>query len=180
MPLAGTGRLFALQTKNWWSQLKTAGSAIYANRHYLELYRSWHVDRLVQGDFKTEQGKEKKCTIIGDVYIHPSATVDTTATVRMQKYICFAGKIGCIEASPTTRSTLPSLHISDNFTIIMKNQMKYLHFMLFIPCMFSQLMYQPANALNTTFGEYQTSTHFGTWVPCSGSLLEQRNTSPTC
>jgi len=84
MPLAGTGSLFALQTKNWWSQLKTAGSAIYANRHYLVLYRSWHVDRLAQGDFKTEQGKEKKCTIIGDVYIHPSATVDTTATVRMQ------------------------------------------------------------------------------------------------
>jgi len=84
MPLAGTGSLFALQTKNWWSQLKTAGSAIYANRHYLELYRSWHVDRLAQGDFKTEQGKEKKCTIIGDVYIHPSATIDTTAMVRMQ------------------------------------------------------------------------------------------------
>ncbi|GFG37546.1 hypothetical protein Cfor_09592 [Coptotermes formosanus] len=79
MPLAGTGSLFALQTKNWWSQLKTAGSAIYANRHYLELYRSWHVDRLAQGEFKTEKGKEKKCTIIGDVYIHPSATVDPTA-----------------------------------------------------------------------------------------------------
>jgi len=84
MPLAGTGTLFALQTKNWWSQVKTAGSAVYANRHYLQLYRSWHVDRLVQGDFKVEQGKEKKCTIIGDVYIHPSATVDTTAMVRMQ------------------------------------------------------------------------------------------------
>jgi len=81
MPLAGTGSLFALQTKNWWSQVKTAGSAVYANRHYLQLYRSWHVDRLVQGDFKAEQGKEKKCTIIGDVYIHPSATVDTTATL---------------------------------------------------------------------------------------------------
>lgn len=81
MPLAGTGSLFALQTTNWWSQLKTAGSAIYANRHYLELYRSWHVDRLAQGEFKTEEGKEKNCTIIGDVYIHPSATVDTTATL---------------------------------------------------------------------------------------------------
>lgn len=81
MPLAGTGSLFALQTKNWWSQVKTAGSAVYANRHYLQLYRSWHVDRLVQGDFKDEQEKEKKYTIIGDVYIHPSATVDTTAVL---------------------------------------------------------------------------------------------------
>jgi len=40
-------------------------------------------------------------------------------------------------------------------------------------------MYQPTNALNTIHGEYQTPTYFGTWVPCSGSLLQQRNTSPT-
>ncbi|PSN48817.1 Mannose-1-phosphate guanyltransferase alpha-A [Blattella germanica] len=82
MPLAGTGRVFALQTNNWWSQLKTAGSAIYANRHYLELYRSKHSDRLAQGDAKeNEEGKEKRCNIIGDVYIHPSATVHPSATL---------------------------------------------------------------------------------------------------
>jgi mannose-1-phosphate guanylyltransferase len=86
MPLAGTGRLFALQTNNWWSQLKTAGSAIYANRHYLELYRSRHADQLAQGDAKAEEGKERRCNIIGDVYIHPTASVHTTATVRLQEY----------------------------------------------------------------------------------------------
>jgi mannose-1-phosphate guanylyltransferase len=84
MPLAGTGRLFALQTSNWWSQMKTAGSAIYANRHYLELYRIWHTDRLAGGDLKAEEEKEKRCNIIGDVYIHPTATVHNTATVRLQ------------------------------------------------------------------------------------------------
>jgi mannose-1-phosphate guanylyltransferase len=84
MPLAGTGRVFALQTNNWWSQLKTAGSAIYANRHYLELYHTRHMDRLAQEDFMGEKGKEKRCIIIGDVYIHPTATVHTTATVRLQ------------------------------------------------------------------------------------------------
>jgi mannose-1-phosphate guanylyltransferase len=84
MPLAGTGRVFALQTGNWWSQLKTAGSAIYANRHYLELYRSSHTDRLARGDLTAEEGKEKRCNIIGDVYIHPTATVHNTATVRLQ------------------------------------------------------------------------------------------------
>lgn len=71
MPLAGTGRVFALQTNNWWSQLKTAGSAIYANRHYLELYKSRHPDRLTQS--------EGLCNIIGDVCIHPTATVHSTA-----------------------------------------------------------------------------------------------------
>lgn len=34
-PLAGTDKLYAMTVPNWWSQLKTAGSAIYANRHYL-------------------------------------------------------------------------------------------------------------------------------------------------
>lgn len=33
--LAGTGKLFSLPVTNWWSQIKTAGAAIYANRHYL-------------------------------------------------------------------------------------------------------------------------------------------------
>ena len=37
--LAGTGRARVYHTKNWWSQVKTAGAAIYANRHYLELFR---------------------------------------------------------------------------------------------------------------------------------------------
>ena len=37
--LAGTGRAKVYHTKNWWSQVKTAGAAIYANRHYLELFR---------------------------------------------------------------------------------------------------------------------------------------------
>jgi mannose-1-phosphate guanylyltransferase len=84
MRLAGTGRVFALQTNNWWSQLKTAGSAIYANRHYLELYHSRHMDRLAQEDTVGKMGKEKSCNIVGDVYIHPTATVHTTATVRLQ------------------------------------------------------------------------------------------------
>ena len=34
------------QTSNWWSPVKTAASAIYANRHYLGLYRLRHPERL--------------------------------------------------------------------------------------------------------------------------------------
>lgn len=37
-PLAGTDKLYAMPTPNWWSQLKTAGSTIYANRHILGLF----------------------------------------------------------------------------------------------------------------------------------------------
>jgi len=76
IPLAGTGTAFLYQTSNWWSQIKTAGSAIYANRHYLTLYRGQeHHDRLASNKDKNT------AKIIGDVYIHPSAEVDCTAVL---------------------------------------------------------------------------------------------------
>ncbi|XP_063894990.1 mannose-1-phosphate guanyltransferase alpha [Helicoverpa armigera] len=68
MQLAGTNKLYAMQITNWWSQVKTAGSAIYANRHYLELHR----DRV---------SKDKPCTILPDVFVHPTAVVDSTAVI---------------------------------------------------------------------------------------------------
>lgn len=73
--LAGSGRLFALPVFRWWSQVKTAGSAIYANRHYLALYKQKHPKRLASAS-------NSSCYIIGDVYIHPSATVHPTSVVR--------------------------------------------------------------------------------------------------
>lgn len=74
MPLVGTGKLFVYHTKRWWSQLKTAGSAIYANRHYLELYHRDHPERLATN-------KTGSPNIVGDVFIHPSASVHPTATL---------------------------------------------------------------------------------------------------
>lgn len=74
MPLAGTKRLFVHHTTRWWSQMKTAGSAIYANRHYLDLYRRQSPQRLAQN---FEGGPN----IIGDVYIHHTASVHPTATL---------------------------------------------------------------------------------------------------
>ncbi|XP_072031264.1 mannose-1-phosphate guanylyltransferase regulatory subunit alpha-A-like isoform X2 [Amphiura filiformis] len=73
-PLAGTGELFVYKTNNFWSQIKSAGSAIYANRLYLSLYHETHPDRLAQNSSNGPQ-------IIGDVYIHPTAHVDPTATL---------------------------------------------------------------------------------------------------
>ncbi|KAB0804796.1 hypothetical protein PPYR_01766 [Photinus pyralis] len=77
-PLAGGGRLFALQVTTWWSQLKTAGSAIYANRHYLELYHKKHSERLLH---TVNDKGNAVCNIIPDVYIHPTATVHPSATL---------------------------------------------------------------------------------------------------
>lgn len=74
--LAGTGKLFASETSNWWSQVKTAGAAIYANRHYLNLYRSKKPERLIPA-------VNGVCNVLGDVYINPSASVDPTAVVSL-------------------------------------------------------------------------------------------------
>lgn len=95
--LSAARKLFVYKTNNLWSQIKTAGfvhlfnillvllietnlkllnyrSAIYANRVYLELYKKNHPNRLAKN-------VDGKCKIIGDVFIHPSATVDATAVV---------------------------------------------------------------------------------------------------
>lgn len=75
--LAGTGSLFALPVNNWWSQIKTAGAAIFANRRFLDLYRRTHSERLAN------HGDEFLCKIIGDVFIHPTATIHCTAVVSI-------------------------------------------------------------------------------------------------
>lgn len=82
-PMAGTGKLYALPVSNWWSQVKTAGSAIYSNRHYLELYKKTHPERLVNAGTRTTNDGDGNliCTIIPDVYIHPTAQVHPTAVL---------------------------------------------------------------------------------------------------
>lgn len=74
--LISSEKLFALPVTNWWSQVKTAGSAIYVNRHYLALYRLHRPERLASAT-------TSKCQIIGDVYIHPTASIHSTAVVSI-------------------------------------------------------------------------------------------------
>lgn len=65
-------KAFAMQTTKWWSQMKTAGSAIYANRHYLDLYNDGG---------KTGGSEKTHCEIKGHVFIHKTAQVDPTAVL---------------------------------------------------------------------------------------------------
>uniref|UniRef100_A0A0A9ZDL1 Mannose-1-phosphate guanyltransferase alpha-A n=1 Tax=Lygus hesperus TaxID=30085 RepID=A0A0A9ZDL1_LYGHE len=69
-PLAGFGRAYVFTTTRWWSQLKSAGAAIYANRHYLELFKNTHPERLIKGK-----------NIIGDVFIDATASVHPSAVI---------------------------------------------------------------------------------------------------
>ncbi|KAL3084975.1 hypothetical protein niasHS_010044 [Heterodera schachtii] len=70
--MTSDGTLFAWHTNRWWSQTKTAGAVLYANRHYLGLYRARCPEKLATNAL---------CEIIGDVYIDPTATVDPSAKI---------------------------------------------------------------------------------------------------
>ncbi|XP_018092963.1 mannose-1-phosphate guanyltransferase alpha-A isoform X1 [Xenopus laevis] len=72
--LAGRGKLYVYKTEGCWSQIKSAGSAIYASRLYLSQYGTTHPERLAST-------KEGGPTIRGNVYIHPTANVDPSAVL---------------------------------------------------------------------------------------------------
>ncbi|CAF3286271.1 unnamed protein product [Rotaria socialis] len=74
--LGGTGQLYVFPMDDkFWTSIKNPSSVIYANRHYLELYRMYHPERLYK------QTDSKGPTIIGDVFIHPTACVAPSAVL---------------------------------------------------------------------------------------------------
>uniref|UniRef100_A0A8B9PKA9 GDP-mannose pyrophosphorylase A n=1 Tax=Apteryx owenii TaxID=8824 RepID=A0A8B9PKA9_APTOW len=72
--LAGSGKLYVYKTDGFWSQIKSAGSAIYASRLYLNQYSQCHPERLAQN-------KPGGPIIRGNVYIHPTASIDSSAVL---------------------------------------------------------------------------------------------------
>lgn len=71
-PLAGTGKIFTLTLNMKWSQVKTAASAVYANRQALELQRKHHPEGL---------NSKFNCTIFDNVFIHPTAQISESAVL---------------------------------------------------------------------------------------------------
>ncbi|PGH17380.1 hypothetical protein AJ80_04836 [Polytolypa hystricis UAMH7299] len=67
--LADSNRFFVHETKDFWRQIKTAGSAVPANALYLQ--------QAFQAG--SEDLAAPSATIVPPVYIHPTATVDPTA-----------------------------------------------------------------------------------------------------
>ncbi|XP_074451422.1 mannose-1-phosphate guanylyltransferase regulatory subunit alpha isoform X3 [Larus michahellis] len=125
--LAGSGKLYVYKTDGFWSQIKSAGSAIYASRLYLNQYSKSHPERLAQNkpggpiirgtpltpaaalgaaphgtgekwggsgdpwagtspDLRSECSCEvppltQLPSVAGNVYIHPTASIDSTAVL---------------------------------------------------------------------------------------------------
>ncbi|KAL1966974.1 hypothetical protein VTN77DRAFT_3718 [Rasamsonia byssochlamydoides] len=67
--LADNNRFYVLETKDFWRQIKTAGSAVPANALYLQKAFQAGSDELTP----------PSASIVPPVYIHPTATVDPTA-----------------------------------------------------------------------------------------------------
>ena len=60
--------------------MKTAGAAIYANRHYLELFRKTRPERLAR-----DKDGEERPKILQNVFIHHGAKIHPEAVVRSRK-----------------------------------------------------------------------------------------------
>uniref|UniRef100_A0A6G1S302 Mannose-1-phosphate guanyltransferase alpha n=1 Tax=Aceria tosichella TaxID=561515 RepID=A0A6G1S302_9ACAR len=104
---------FAYRTQGaWWCQVKTAASAIYANKKYLEHNRE------SAGDGNHHSATERRsnsgeCEIIGHVYIHPTAKVDASSVIGPNVSIMENCIIG------------PGVRIKDS--IILKNALVHPH-----------------------------------------------------
>ncbi|KVH92748.1 Bacterial transferase hexapeptide repeat-containing protein [Cynara cardunculus var. scolymus] len=74
-PLAGKKQLYTYETMDFWEQIKTPAMSLKCSALYLAQFRHKSPNLLACGD------GTKNPTVVGDVYIHPSAKVHTTAKI---------------------------------------------------------------------------------------------------
>ncbi|XP_074569878.1 uncharacterized protein LOC141826525 [Curcuma longa] len=87
-PLAGKKELYTYETLDFWEQIKTPGISLKCSALYLAQYRYTSPNLLASGD------GTKTASIIGDVYIHPSAKVHPSAKIGPNVSISANARIG--------------------------------------------------------------------------------------
>ncbi|CAN0900710.1 Mannose-1-phosphate guanyltransferase alpha [Linum grandiflorum] len=87
-PLAGKKQLYTYETRDFWEQIKTPGMSLKCSSLYLAQFRFTSPHLLASGD------GSKTATIVGDVYIHPSAKVHPTAKLGPNVSISANARIG--------------------------------------------------------------------------------------
>ncbi|KAK9271834.1 hypothetical protein L1049_002199 [Liquidambar formosana] len=87
-PLAGKKQLYTYETIDFWEQIKTPGMSLKCSALYLAQFRFTSPHLLASGD------GTKSATIIGDVYVHPSAKVHPTAKIGPNVSISANVRIG--------------------------------------------------------------------------------------
>lgn len=87
-PLAGKKQLYTYETIDFWEQIKTPGMSLKCSALYLAQFQFTSPRLLASGD------GTKNATIIGDVYIHPSAKVHSTSKIGPNVSISANVRIG--------------------------------------------------------------------------------------
>lgn len=87
-PLAGKKQLYTYETTDFWEQIKTPGMSLKCSSLYLAQFRYTSPHLLASGD------GTKSATIVGDVFIHPSAKVHPTAKIGPNVSISANVRIG--------------------------------------------------------------------------------------
>ncbi|XP_039011059.1 mannose-1-phosphate guanyltransferase alpha-like [Hibiscus syriacus] len=87
-PFAGKKQLYTYETMDFWEQIKTPGMSLKCSALYLAQFRFTSPNLLASGD------GTKNATIIGDVYIHPSAKVHPSAKIGPNVSISANARIG--------------------------------------------------------------------------------------
>lgn len=87
-PLAGKKQLYTYETMDFWEQIKTPGMSLKCSALYLAQFRYTSPHLLSSGD------GEKSASIIGNVFIHPSAKVHPTAKIGPNVSISANARVG--------------------------------------------------------------------------------------
>ncbi|KAA8540872.1 hypothetical protein F0562_024990 [Nyssa sinensis] len=87
-PLAGKQQLYTYETMDFWEQIKTPGMSLKCSSLYLAQFRFTSPHLLASGD------GTKGATIIGNVYVHPSAKVHPTAKIGPNVSVSANARIG--------------------------------------------------------------------------------------
>ncbi|CAN6477660.1 unnamed protein product [Victoria cruziana] len=87
-PLAGKKQLYTYKTLDFWEQIKTPGMSLRCSSLYLSQFRHTCPKLLASGD------GIRRATIIGNVYIHPSAKVHHTAKIGPNVSISANARVG--------------------------------------------------------------------------------------
>lgn len=87
-PLAGKKQFYIYETMDFWEQIKTPGMSLKCSALYLAQFRLTSPHLLASGD------GTKSATIVGDVYVHPSAKVHPTAKIGPNVSVSANARIG--------------------------------------------------------------------------------------
>ncbi|KAL9254627.1 Mannose-1-phosphate guanyltransferase alpha-like protein [Drosera capensis] len=87
-PLAGKKQLYTYETMDFWEQIKTPGMSLKCSGLYLVQYHITSLHLLASGD------GTKSATIVGDVFLHPSAKAHPTSKIGPNVSISANARIG--------------------------------------------------------------------------------------